>query len=230
MGLMVPALLVVVAGCATRGWVREQMSQQGTEFDQRLGSVDSRAAAETKRIDGTVNEQAQRIEGMGFRMQTVEKQVGEVGEATKTAQGRADAAYGRADSAFNRADEVDGRLTRLWSNRNQRTLVDAVNVHFGFNRADLSDAAQTALLTVVKELKENPNLTVELQGFTDSSGPKDYNIQLSQRRVEAVRRYLIEQGADMPRINSVGLGPITEKSTEAAKNRRVTVRLMVATE
>jgi len=84
----------------------------------------------------------------------------------------------------------------------------------------------------VKELKENPNLTVDLEGFTDSTGARDYNVTLSQRRVESVRRYLIEQGAELPRINSVGLGPVNGvpvngAKEEQAKQRRVSVKLML---
>jgi outer membrane protein OmpA-like peptidoglycan-associated protein len=103
-----------------------------------------------------------------------------------------------------------------------------VHVQFAFDKADLSDAAQTALATIVKELKENPNLTVDLEGFTDATGARDYNVTLSQRRVESVRRYLVEHGAELPRINSVGLGPVNNASKEEqAKQRRVTVKLML---
>ena len=50
---------------------------------------------------------------------------------------------------------------------------------------------------------------------------------LSQRRVESVRRYLIGNGADIARVHSVGLGALEAASNEHAKLRRVTVRLMV---
>jgi peptidoglycan-associated lipoprotein len=81
----------------------------------------------------------------------------------------------------------------------------------------------------VKELKANPALSVELAGSTDPTGSKDYNVALSQRRVESVRRFLIQQGAELPRIHSVGLGPLG-KGEEVAKQRRVTVKMMIAGE
>jgi outer membrane protein OmpA-like peptidoglycan-associated protein len=168
-------------------------------------------------VEGQLGETNQRVTG-------VETKVGEVGETAKQAQTKADA-------AFTRADEVDGRLTRLWSNRNKRQLVETVHVQFGFDKADLTDGAQTALLTIIKELQANPALTVELEGYTDQTGPKDYNVTLSQRRVESVRRYLIEQGAELPRIHSVGLGPLNRgKGEDVAKQRRVTLKLMIAAE
>jgi outer membrane protein OmpA-like peptidoglycan-associated protein len=161
------------------------------------------------------------------RFAGVEGSVKEVGDASRQAQGRADAAYGRADEAYGRADEVNGRLSRLWAGRHKRNVVDTVHVQFGFDRWDLSDGAQTALLGIIKELKSNPELSVDLEGFTDPTGKREYNVGLSQRRVEAVRRYLIENGADLARIYSVGLGPIMAAKEEHAKLRRVTVRLMV---
>ena len=47
----------------------------------------------------------------------------------------------RADGAFSKADEVDGRLTRLWSNRNVRDLVEAQQILFGFDKWELNDNA-----------------------------------------------------------------------------------------
>jgi OmpA family len=65
---------------------------------------------------------------------------------------------------------------------------------FGFDRWDLDDRAQTALGEVVSELKKNAALSVVLEGYTDPQGAGAYNMELSQRRVEAVRRYLVGRG------------------------------------
>jgi len=208
MPLVIAAL--VSTGCiATRKWVDENLGKRQVQIDDRFS-----------RVDGAVRE---------------------VGDASRTAQSRADAAQGRADAAHDRAetaqknaetavgraDEVNTRLSRLWTGRNKRTVVETVHVQFGFDRADLSDGAQTALLGIVKELKSNADLSVDLEGFTDPTGARDYNMGLSTRRVEAVRRYLIENGADLGRIYSIGMGPLTGNNSEHAKLRRVTVRLMV---
>jgi outer membrane protein OmpA-like peptidoglycan-associated protein len=157
---------------------------------------------------------------------TLETSVGEVGGVAKGAQERANSAMARADGAMARADEVDGRLTRLWNNRNARSLVDTAEVRFGFGKADLNDGAQTSLLGLVKEMKENPRLTVELEGYTDSVGPAEYNVALSQRRVDAVRRFLVQQGIEQTRIHAIGLGPLPDRSLPAEQKRRVTVKLI----
>jgi outer membrane protein OmpA-like peptidoglycan-associated protein len=54
-----------------------------------------------------------------------------------------------------------------------------------------------------------------------------YNVALSQRRADTVRRYLVQRGIDMPRIHWIGLGPLADGGLENAKKRRVTLRLMM---
>jgi outer membrane protein OmpA-like peptidoglycan-associated protein len=203
--VLLSMVTLLAAGCATRDWVRELMGKKEVEFDQKLG------------------EQNQRVEGMGFQLKTVETGLG---ETTQVARG----ARERADAASSRAEDVDQRLSRLWSNRQKRDLVETLEVKFGFDKWDLTDAAQTSLASLVKELRENQKLTVDLAGYADPKGTFDYNVALSQRRVEAVRRHLVEKGVELPRINLVGLGPILDGGLSDAQKRRVTVRLMVASD
>jgi outer membrane protein OmpA-like peptidoglycan-associated protein len=128
-----------------------------------------------------------------------------------------------------KANDTDARLTRLWSNRNKRIPGDTLVVLFRFDRADLDDRAETSLLDLAKQLQENPMLVVELEGYTDSSGVRDYNVQLAQRRAESVRRFLVEKGVELHRINTIGLGDIRPAADNASpkgreQNRRVMVR------
>jgi outer membrane protein OmpA-like peptidoglycan-associated protein len=219
--VVAPAVLVLASGCATKNWVREMVGQREAEIDQRVGKVGDRVGT----VEGRVGEEAQRVTRVEGQLGTIEKQVGEVSEQAKQA-------HGRADAAFSKAEETDGRLTRLWSNRHKRQVVETIHVQFAFDKAELTDGAQTALLTIIKELRANPALSVDLEGYTDPTGPRDYNVTLSQRRVEAVRRYFVEQGAEMPRVHSVGLGPLNggKGQEDLAKQRRVTVKLMIAAE
>jgi outer membrane protein OmpA-like peptidoglycan-associated protein len=210
-GLVLPAVALMVSGCvATRNWVTEHVNKKEVEIDQKIGGVDSKVAA-----------QSQRVDGVDTRLKTAEGGLVETGQLAKGARER-------ADGAFTKADDVDGRLTRLWSNRNVRDLVETQQVLFGFDKWELNDNAQTALTSLVKEMKENVRLTVDLEGYADPTGSYGYNVGLSQRRVEAVRRFLVEKGVELPRIHLVGLGPITEKGTPNDQKRRVTVKLMVS--
>lgn len=154
------------------------------------------------------------------------KQDVEIGESSRLARGAGE----RADGAMAKASGVDSRLTRLWSGRYNQKVVDTVEIYFGFDQADLSDGAQTALLSVIKELEASPTLVVTLGGFTDTKGTKSYNYMLAQRRVEAVRRYLADKGVQLSRVQAIGLGPLDDRGTPDAKKRRVTVTLMIDSE
>jgi outer membrane protein OmpA-like peptidoglycan-associated protein len=223
------AVLLTLSGCASKGWVREFVGGKEVQIDQRVGQVETRVAQEAQRInavdgrvgevatqvgkvEGQVADQAQRIEGMGFRVTKVEQSVGEAGDTAR--------------SALAKAEGVDARLTRLWSNRHKRTVVDSVSIPFAFDRFELSDNAQTALLVIARELQANPTLSVQLEGHTDSKGSRDYNYSLSERRVEAVRRFLARQGVELERIYSVGLGPVDDRGVRDRDKRRVTVKLL----
>jgi outer membrane protein OmpA-like peptidoglycan-associated protein len=216
--LVLIGVLSLAAGCATKKWVQEVMGQKDAEVKQEFARTDAEARQQAARIV----EHADRITGLGTKVDGLERSVGEVGD-------RANTALASANTALTKADETDKRLTRLWSQRHTRQQVESVAVQFGFDRWDLDDKAQTALLAVVRELQKNPRLTVDLEGYTDPVGTANYNVGLSQRRVEAVRRYLVKQGIEQPRIQAVGLGPIFDRDSKEApaQRRRVTVNMML---
>ncbi len=192
------------------------MGQRVDTVDQRVDTMGQRVDT----VDGKVTQESQRIEDVGSRVSTLGATVTEVSEAARGAKEASNAAMAKADG-------VDRRVTRIWTNRYSPKLVDTVQVLFGFDRADLDDRAQTALANIAKDLQANQSLIVELAGYTDTRGPREYNYQLSQRRVEAVRRYLVERGVQLSRILSVGLGPITDSSAPEPEKRRVTAKLML---
>ena len=220
-GVLLASVSMVTAGCvATRDWVQQTLGQRASEIDQRVSTVDTERRQDAARLETSVRQGAQRLEGVEVSVREGSQRLESVGQ-------EASAANKAALDARLKADEVDGRLTRLWDRRNVRNLSDSVTVQFGFNRADLDDAAQTALVALVREMQQNPKLLVELEGYADPKGARDYNVQLSQRRVETVRRYLVQNGIELSRINSIGLGPIADPKTSDASKRRVTVKVLV---
>jgi len=204
--VLLTAIVCLASACATKNWVRQALSKQETEIGQRINLVEGQVSVESQRI-------GQRFEGMDSRVKNVEGSVGAAGDLAR--------------GAGVKANDVDSRLTRLWGSRYHHRVADTFDVTFGFDRADLGDSAQTVLASVLKELQANPSLTVELMGYTDPQGTRDYNYQLSQRRAEAVRRFLVENGVQLSRVRLVGLGPIMDPAAPAEKKRRVTVRLTV---
>jgi outer membrane protein OmpA-like peptidoglycan-associated protein len=230
--MLLPAVVLVLAsGCATKKWVRETLNQRETvinqQVDQRMDQRDAKIGERIGTVENRVTGESQRVDGMGQRLGTVETSVTEATAAATSARDSANAAKDTATSALTKAEDTDRRLTKLWSNRYNPKVVESIDVRFGFDRADLDDGAQTALAGLIKELQANPSLTVELLGYTDMKGPREYNYQLSQRRVEAVRRFLVDKGISVARIQAVGLGPYTASRAPEPEKRRVTAKLMI---
>ncbi|AFD06212.1 OmpA family protein [Solitalea canadensis] len=80
------------------------------------------------------------------------------------------------------------------------------NIYYNFDKWDLRADALVELDKLVKLLKENPTIEIELGSHTDSRGNDNYNLKLSQRRAESVVNYLIKNGIDKGRLVAKGYG------------------------
>lgn len=85
-------------------------------------------------------------------------------------------------------------------------------VYYEFDKADLTDNSREALDRLVKVLKENPNITIELSAHCDYRGRAEYNERLSQRRAESVVKYLTEHGIEAERLTAKGYGESQPKT------------------
>ena len=106
----------------------------------------------------------------------------------------------------------------------QPILLRGVNFHH--DTADLTQDARSILDGVALTLLSHPGIRLEVAGHTDSSGDDAYNLDLSQRRAEAVRDYLISKGVNADMLGAHGYGeerPVESNATAAgrAENRRV---------
>jgi outer membrane protein OmpA-like peptidoglycan-associated protein len=243
--ILLAALSLIAAGCATKKFVREE-----------VGKSEAKLVADVGRVEGALSEEKTRTVALSDQLgqtrtavqqadtraseatnlaRTAQGRAEEAGAKAGQAQARADEAHASAGQALTKADETGARLTRLWSNRNKWVPGESVSILFRFDRWDLDDRGQTTLLDLTRQLQENPNLVVELEGYTDSVGAGPYNVQLSQRRAEAVRRFLVEKGVELHRIHSIGLGdikPAADNGTPKGReqNRRVMVRTFAPAE
>ena len=119
-------------------------------------------------------------------------------------------------------------------------VIDRLTIHvnFDFDKSDLTKADVAELKKAIDFVRKYPAAKVELEGHTDSKGTEEYNQKLSERRVEAVKQYLIKEGAaDKARISAKGYGeskPIAPNTTKdgkdnpegRAENRRVEILII----
>ncbi len=108
-------------------------------------------------------------------------------------------------------------------------LLGEDSVAFNSGSAGLTIEGQAVLDDVAGILRRQPGIPVEIQGHTDNSGATDMNEQLSRRRAEAVRDYLVAHGVDEDRLSTVGFGPhrpLVDNATPEGRrrNRRIAFR------
>ena len=99
------------------------------------------------------------------------------------------------------------------------------DVYFGFDRADLGPDARDALQSNSDWIRQNPGVSIEIEGHADNRGTTEYNLALGARRAQAVKDYLVTLGNAPERLSTVSYGeelPVCGASSEEcwSKNRR----------
>jgi OmpA-OmpF porin, OOP family len=105
------------------------------------------------------------------------------------------------------------------------------NLIFTVGTAVITDKSFPELNEVVQMLHDNPRMVIQLEGHTDSKGDPGANMKLSQKRVDAVKDYLVKNGANKARIKTKAFGgkvPLSNENSEEAHkmNRRVELRVL----
>ena len=101
----------------------------------------------------------------------------------------------------------------------------AQGINFETGSANIKKASLANLDKIVDILKSEPTYLVDIEGHTDNVGNSEKNLELSQKRADACKKYLIEKGIQESRINSTGFGdmkPIGDNKTSQGRalNRR----------
>ncbi|HEX5111842.1 MAG TPA: OmpA family protein, partial [Saprospiraceae bacterium] len=115
------------------------------------------------------------------------------------------------------------------------TVIVLDNIYYDFNKSEIRKSDAGELVGLAKILKQYPDLKIELTSHTDTRGTADYNMELSRRRSESSKAYLVSLGIDSKRIETKAAGesqprnkcvddvPCTEE--EHQYNRRTEVRI-----
>ncbi len=217
--LWMAAMLTVagVSGCATKNYVRTQttplvehsdeLDKKTAENNRSIQDVDSRAMAGISHAQGSADTATQNAQSASQAASTAET---------------------AANEAVHRADSLDSVVKGL----DQYKQVADVSVTFGFDKAVLTKDDKDQLDTFAASLGNAKSYILEVTGGTDSTGPAQYNYDLSQRRADAVVQYLAAKyGIQAHRFYLIGIGKDKEvASNDTAEgrkqNRRVEVQLL----
>lgn len=147
------------------------------------------------------------------------------------AQAEAQAAQAQNAALAQRAAQLEAMLVELQAVKTERGYVVTIgDVLFGTDKASLTPNGMSTLRKLADVMAQNPNRTVLVEGFTDSTGSSTYNQELSQRRANAVATALGQMGVPRERIAMRAYGeafPIAPNDTAANRqlNRRVEIVL-----
>jgi OOP family OmpA-OmpF porin len=203
-------------------------------------SIESRVTPVETRVtttEGRVDTAETRISAAEQNAQRLSGQLEELAAVANTARGGAKAAQETADNALAAAKAASADVQATNDRISQIDNYEAkqnITVNFKVNSAVLSDDAKTALDEIAQQAKNEKGYLIQVTGFASADGSEAKNRALSEKRADAVRRYLAENH-DIPlhrMINPFGYGelkPVAENDTRDGRkqNRRVEVAILV---
>ena len=144
---------------------------------------------------------------------------------------KADAQNARTDAAQAQAESqrLAAQLENMQASQTSRGIVLTLDdVLFDTGKAQLKSGATRSIDQIASFLNENPERRVQVEGFTDSQGANDYNLELSQSRADAVAMAIIQRGINAERVRALGYGeqyPVASNANDGSRqlNRRVEI-------
>lgn len=208
--LAAPVLALVLGSstaCATKKFVNTRVGEVNTKVDS-LGRTVEETQERTRANEGRISEVDQKAAAAGMT---------------------AEEARNAANTANTRVETLDAASKRLVYS----VTLSEDKGNFKLNRVEIPDEAKAEIDNLVNQLKANPNgAWIEIEGHTDSTGGKAYNMALGEKRAEQVKRYLYEQHqVPLHKMNVISFGeekPVSDNKTRdgRAQNRRVVIKVL----
>jgi len=234
--LLVSAVIAVASGCASKKYVRNEVKTSSDTLTARIETTQGEVkevADNVDKVDKKVAGVDTRVSGVDTRVSQLDTKTAEQFNSVRTDLQGTDQRASQAQTAAERASKFASLVDQRFQNRNQFNITEEKSVQFKLNSANLDEQYKETLDGIAQALTQNPDAIVVLEGRTDSTGTKDYNVKLGERRIDAVRRYLaIEKGVAVFRIHNISFGaekPVAENNTREGreKNRAVTMTILV---
>lgn len=235
-------LLVEVEGRGTDSGAIDAEKVKISEAEYRVArSIESRVDPVENRVgktEGRMDTAENRLSAAEQNAQRLSGQLEELAAVANTAKGGAKAAQETADKAIAEVNVANERITATNDRINavdDYEVKNSINVTFKVNSAVLSDDAKAALDEVANQAKNEKGYVIQVAGFASADGSEGANRRLSERRANAVVRYLVENHDISQRriVTPFGYGelkPAADNTTREGRqqNRRVEVAILVS--
>jgi outer membrane protein OmpA-like peptidoglycan-associated protein len=208
--------LLGLAGCATKGYVRntvEPVSAKVNQVDQKVDKETQDRTAEAQQTNQRVDENSRNIDATT--------------EVAKTADSQSKTAIAKADQNANGLSD----LRNVVANIDDYNPGDKATVLFAFNQSTLTAQAKADLDQIASKVSNIKRYFITVKGFTDQTGSGAYNDRLSRERANQVVSYLVgTHNIPVYRIHVVGLGEQnlvdngrTRKAREESRRAEITI-------
>jgi len=233
------ALSLLGTGCATKKYVAKTVAP----VEQRVTGTETKNQEQDKSIasQGTEIQELDRdLSRTKEKLNDTDNRANQGIQAAKAADQKAadarqaaDGAQQSANGAKTFAEQGLDRLGRTVDGMNKYQMAKSETVLFVVNSDKLTDDGKQQLDDLAKQATAADRYVIEIQGFTDKTGNPAYNDMLSQRRAEAVARYLTNQyKIPVRNLTMLGAGyaqPVADDKTRDGRkqNRRVEIKLWI---
>jgi len=229
----VVAAAALSTGCATKKYVQQTVSPVQQKVDA-LDKTTKDQAASIAELEKGVSRADERAQSADSRAAAAGSEAARANEQAALANKEAANARAVGEKGIARAGQVESSLTNRIEGLDNYTQVSTQTVYFDLNKSDLTAEAKQVLDGIAAKARTMKRYVIEVQGFTDSTGSPELNLELSRKRAAAVVRYLTLEGkVPLFRVNTVGYGednPAADNKTRDGRqqNRRVEIRLYTA--
>lgn len=201
------------------------------EMKERARREAQRRAEAAEAEAAQARERAREMASAKERAEDQARQARQTAEQARqtAAEARRDAQEARQEQqeAMNRLRETMSAVTEVKDSA-RGLIINLPDILFEFDKAALKSDAKIVLAKLSGVLLVVPEYQLEISGHTDSIGSEEYNLELSRRRAESVRNFLVSQGVPLELTDVVAMGessPVASNDTEQGRqqNRRVEI-------
>ena len=219
-------LLVNAEGAAKEKGAKDKTTAHYAYLATQMARISQQRAQEQV---ATARVKAGETERQKILLTARENEADQAKAQAQQAVSEAQSAQAQVQQAQAESQRLAAQLENMQASQTPRGIVLTLDdVLFDTGKAQLKTGASRSIDQIAAFLMENPDRRVQVEGFTDSQGADDYNLELSQSRADSVAMAIIQRGVDAQRVRALGYGegyPVASNDSAGSRqlNRRVEI-------